>query len=105
MQGPIMDEQTRAAFERLLTIAHSDTGQARRVADFILAWWNPYSLGRFDITDVFTLDRAIASDIATVFSYMASLSNAEHPVEYRAEIEELIAFWRPDVWAQSRETA
>ena len=55
-----MDEQTRAAFERLLTIAHSDTGQARRVADFILAWWNPYSLGRFDITDVFTLDRAIA---------------------------------------------
>ena len=100
-----MDQRTRVAFERLLTIAHSDTGQARRVADFILAWWNPYSLGRFDITDVFTLDRAIAQDMATVFSYMANLSNAEHPVEYRAEIEKLIAFWRPDVWEQSKATA
>lgn len=100
-----MDQQTRMAFERLLDIARSDTGQARRVADFILAWWNPYSLGRFDITDVFAVDRSIAQDMATVFAYMASLNNAEHPVEYRAEIERLIAFWRPDVWAQSKATA
>ncbi|WP_432612744.1 DUF7673 family protein [Mesorhizobium mediterraneum] len=47
-----MDETTRAAFERLLPQARSDTGQSRRVADFILAWWNADELGGFDIADV-----------------------------------------------------
>ena len=32
-----------AALERLIAIAHSDTGQSRRVADFLLAWWNAAS--------------------------------------------------------------
>jgi hypothetical protein len=32
-----MDEPTHEAFERLLRIARSDTGQSRRVADFILS--------------------------------------------------------------------
>lgn len=98
----MMDETTRAAFERLLEIARHDTGQGRRVADFILAWWNPKSLGLFDITDLFTLDRAIANDIATVFAYLAWLSSPEYPDEYRSEIEKLIEFWRPNIWEQSR---
>jgi hypothetical protein len=28
-----------AALNRLVTIAQSDTGQARRVTNFLLAWW------------------------------------------------------------------
>lgn len=32
-----MDDATRAAFERLLEVATSDTGQSRRVANFIFA--------------------------------------------------------------------
>ncbi len=67
-----MDETTRAAFERLLSIARSDTGQSRRVADFILAWWNAVDLGGFDIADLFAVDEAIARDMATVFAYVAS---------------------------------
>jgi hypothetical protein len=43
-----MAEQTKtripmeqaAALERLIDIAHRDTGQSRRVADFLLPWWN-----------------------------------------------------------------
>lgn len=35
-----MTGHERAAFERLLKIARSATGQSRRVAPFILAWWN-----------------------------------------------------------------
>ena len=29
-----------AALERLIGVAQSDTGQSRRAADFLLAWWN-----------------------------------------------------------------
>lgn len=66
-----MDDWTRAAFERLLKLAQSDTGQSRRVANFLLAWWNAESLGRFDITDLFGVDSTIAADMAAVFTSLA----------------------------------
>jgi hypothetical protein len=100
-----MDEPTRAAFERLLAIARSDTGQSRRVASFILAWWNADSLGGFDLADLFAVDRAIAQDMATVVTGLAEFSVAFYPEAYRADIEELIRLWRPEVWARSVETA
>ncbi|MEI9425660.1 hypothetical protein O7A70_31475 [Mesorhizobium sp. Cs1299R1N1] len=96
-----MDETVRAAFERLLVVARSDTGQARRVASFILAWWNADSLGGFDIADLFTVDRVIARDMATVFSWLATLSEAEYPSGHRAEVEAIIELWRPEVWERS----
>ncbi|WP_239801885.1 hypothetical protein [Aquamicrobium sp. NLF2-7] len=100
-----MDLETRFAFERLLDLARSDTGQARRAADFVLAWWNEASLGRFDMTDLFAVDPDIAEAMATVFSWLSRQSNAVYPTEYRTEMEALIQEWRPDVWAQSREQA
>jgi hypothetical protein len=33
-------ESARAALTRLIPIAMSDTGQSKRVADFLMAWWN-----------------------------------------------------------------
>ncbi len=78
-----MDEPTLEAFERLLRIARSDTGQSRRVADFILAWWNADSLGGFDLADVFAVDKAIARDMTSVFAWLASRTEAEYPVDYR----------------------
>ena len=99
-----MDETTRAAFERLLDIARSDTGQSRRVADFILAWWNAADLGGFDIADLFAVDMAIGQDMARVFSWIAGRTTAEYPEAYKSEIEDIIRRWRPDVWARSQET-
>lgn len=97
-----MDDWTRAAFERLLTLAKSDTGQARRAANFLLAWWNADSLGAFDLADLFGVDSTIAADMATVFTWLAAHNNATYPTEYRTEIEKLIAAWRPDIWAKAR---
>jgi hypothetical protein len=51
-----MDEITRTALDRLLTLADSDTGQSRRAANFILAWWNAETLGGFDLADLFAVD-------------------------------------------------
>jgi len=96
-----MPTGTRAAFERLLAVARTDTGQARRVANFLLAWWNAESLGGFDLTELFAVDEAIALDMAAVFSWLATQESAVYPTEYRSELEVLIREWRPEVWEQS----
>ena len=50
-----MSTEQRESLERLIGIAQSDTGQARRVADFLLAWWNAGSCGGFDLTNLWVL--------------------------------------------------
>ncbi|MES4992577.1 DUF7673 family protein [Phyllobacterium sp. 22229] len=100
-----MDEKTQGAIERLLEVARSDTGQARRVANFILAWWNADSLGGFAIADLFAVDARIAADMATVFTWLSRQNNAVYPEEYRPAIDAVIAEWRPDIWAKAQEPA
>lgn len=100
-----MDQPTRAAFERLLDIARSDTGQSRKVAAFVLAWWNADSHGGFDIADLFAVDRTVAADMARVFSWLSGRADAEYPTDYRPEIEDVIRKWRPEAWARAAETA
>jgi hypothetical protein len=38
-------ETESAALRRLIEHAKRGTGQSRRVADFLLAWWNPAQCG------------------------------------------------------------
>ncbi|WP_370360603.1 DUF7673 family protein [Shinella sumterensis] len=97
-----MTDHERASFERLLKIARSDTGQSRRVAAFILAWWNAGALGGFDLADLFGVDQAIAADMGTVFVCLGRQSEAFYPNEYRTEIEAIIEAWRPEIWASSQ---
>ena len=42
-----MKFEEEAALNRLIAIAHNDTGQSRRVAGFLLAWWNADECGGF----------------------------------------------------------
>lgn len=98
----MMSDHEWTAFERLLTIAQSDTGQSRRVANFILAWWNAQSLGGFDLTDLFAVDDAIAADISTVVVCLSRNAVAFYPEEYRPQIDAIIEEWRPEIWAKSQ---
>lgn len=100
-----MDEKTRAAVERLIDVAGSDTGQARRAADFLLAWWNAVDLGAFNLVEAANVDPAIAEDMITVFAFIARHPGAVYPDAYQADIKSIIRQWRPDVWARSLETA
>lgn len=59
------------AVRRLLDIAQSDTDQARRCANFLLAWWNAGSSGGFDLTDLWSVDAAITGDMVAVFGLVA----------------------------------
>jgi hypothetical protein len=97
-----MNAFERQAFERLLEIAESDTGQSRIVANFVLAWWNASSLGGFDPADLSMVDAAIAADIATIIVSIARNGETFYPTEYRSKIEKLIELWRPEIWAASQ---
>lgn len=92
----IQSAEAKEALDRLVEIARSDTGQARKVADFLLSWWNADEQGGFDIADLFSLDRAIANDIAVVFAYLGQQSSAVYADAFghRESIADLIHLWR-----------
>jgi hypothetical protein len=84
-----------AALDRLVKHAQGDTGQSRRVANFLLAWWNASRDGGFDFTDLWNVDDAIADDMITVMRLIASARNYPDAYGYRAEFERLVEEWRP----------
>ncbi|MCK9549500.1 hypothetical protein [Aquamicrobium sp.] len=100
---PMIHPEVREAVDRLFDLARSDTGQARRVADFLFAWWNAASLGGFDIADLFSLDRAVAADMATVFAFLGKHPDAIYADAFGREddMKALIALWRPHIIAEN----
>ncbi|MFC3693087.1 DUF7673 family protein [Chenggangzhangella methanolivorans] len=83
------------ALARLLDVAITDTGQGRRCANFVLAWWNAGQNGGFDLSDLWNVDDRLTSDMTTVFAYVARTPGGTYPVDYRDEIERVIALHRP----------
>lgn len=95
------DITATAALRRLLNLARGDTGQCCRVANFLLAWWNATDCGGWDLTELWTVDRAVADDMLLVAAFIAA--NQEYPNSYGlgAEFEALVTRWRPHLLTQS----
>lgn len=91
---PRVSSQEHAALMRLLKIAQTDTGQARRVSDFLLAWWNPVENGRFDFIDLWSVDRQIEQDILLLLSTAVRLQEYPDTLGYSEEFEHLVVDWR-----------
>ncbi|KXV21952.1 hypothetical protein AD933_00710 [Acetobacter malorum] len=89
-------DNERAALARLIKIAKGDTGQSRRVADFLLAWWNAGSCGSFDLTSLWALDRAIVEDMTVVFGLIGQAGNYPDQLDpaLGQEFAAIIAQWR-----------
>lgn len=87
------------ALRRLIRIAKGDSGQCRRCADFLLAWWNAGQCGGFDMTILWGVDRAIADDMVTVFGMIARVG--EYPPRLdpalEADFAEIVRMWRPEL--------
>lgn len=86
------------ALTRLVKIAQGDTGQSRRVAEFLLAWWNAGACGGFDLTNLWSVDLDIAQDMQAVFGLIAN--NHRYPDAISPTLhDEFIAIvkqWRPE---------
>jgi hypothetical protein len=92
-----MDTETTAAIERLLKIAGSDTGQSRRVADFLLAWWNAETCGGFDLTDAWGCDDVIVQDMVRIFAYAVSHRHYPDTLGFGPRFEQIVRQWRPEL--------
>ena len=77
-----MKLEEEAALNRLITIAHNDTGQSRRVAGFLLAWWNADECGGFNLTDLWGVDTSITEDMVTVFGCIARVKSYPDALGY-----------------------
>ena len=86
-----------AALKRLLDVGARDTGQSRRVADFLLAWWNAGSCGGFDITTAWGLDDELVKDLVTVFGLAARCNAYPDTLGYGEDFERVVNAWRPDL--------
>ena len=86
----------RNALDRLIESARSDTGQARRVANFLLAWWNGEDCGHFPIADLFGVDATIATHMTTIIGFLGQHEGAIYPDAFgrKAEMIELVRRWR-----------
>lgn len=91
--------QEQAALERLIKIAQGDSGQSRRVADFLLAWWNAGDCGSFDLTNLWAVDEAIAKDMTTVFALIARVHSYPDTLGYEAPFRRIVEEWRPELVA------
>src|SRR3546814_18153834 len=91
-----MSDLVIQALDRLFDLAASDTGQARRAANFLLAWWNAQDNGGFDLADLFGVDHAVAADMAVVFIYLGGHHGAIYPDQlgYEDKIIALVHQWR-----------
>ena len=91
-------EDHHAAIRRLLSIALRDTGQSRRVADFLLAWYNAEENGGWNPADLWAVDQQIADDMMLVLGLIHKGDRGKYPNDwgYRDEIQQVWKLWRKD---------
>jgi hypothetical protein len=89
-------QQAWEALERLLRVARQGTGQARRVADFLLAWHNAEENGGWDPVDLWSVDDAIADDMLTVTRLIRDSHRYPGDLGFHDEMEAVWRLWRAD---------
>ena len=92
----MVDNETAAleALGRLCQIAKRDTGQSRRVANFLLAWHNADDNGGWDPTELWGVDRAIAEDILAVLKLANDSLRYPGDLGFEPEIKAIWRLWR-----------
>ena len=90
-----MKFEEEAALNRLVAIARNDTGQSRRVAGFLLAWWNADDCGGFNLADLWSVDTSITEDMVTVFGCIARARSYPDALGYGEQFKSIVNGWRP----------
>lgn len=91
----VINSSIQTALEQLLALAERDTVQSRKVANFLLAWWNASENGGFDLADLYGLNGQSASACAAVFTWVAQCGATPESLGYNARFKALALKWRP----------
>src|SRR6058998_1108157 len=92
--NPIDEREADEAIRRLLEVAFRDSGQSRRVADFLLAWHNAAANGGWDPVDMWDVDADIADDMLLVLRLIRESRRYPGDIGFRKEIETVWELWR-----------
>jgi hypothetical protein len=84
--------------DRLFDIAKGGTAQSRRVADFLLTWWDAGRNGGFDLTAMWSLDEDVCKDLITAFGFIGRNPCYPQELGYTGALREVVEEWRPE-WA------
>ncbi|TQJ94710.1 ParB/RepB/Spo0J family partition protein [Achromobacter sp. SLBN-14] len=97
--NPTLRKKGTDALARLIKLAMRDTGQSRRVASFLLAWWNATSCGGFDLADFWSVDAEIADDMLLVIGLIRQTRAYPDTLgtEIHGQFKAMVALWRPDL--------
>lgn len=90
-----MNTNEEDALKRLLQIAMHDTGQSRKVANFLLSWWNSDTCGAFDPTHLWAMDYQIVCDVLLIIQVISTHHSYPDSLGFRSEFEHLVKQWRP----------
>ncbi len=82
------------ALGRLCAIARRDTGQSRRVANFLLAWHNAQENGGWDPTDLWNVDTAVAEDLLIVLKLASESRRYPGDLGFEPEMQAIWQLWR-----------
>lgn len=87
------------AIDRLFTKAMRDTGQAQKVAQFLLSWGNEPVHGGFDFAYIRSLDTEISDDMRTLMEYLFA-SGFKYPIDigFEDRFVALVRLYRPDLF-------
>ena len=90
-------DEVGGAISRLIVIAGSDTGQASRAADFLLAWWDGATWGHFPVLHLCNCDPSISEDMLIVMAYLAQQPTVYPDAwGYRDAMAAMVEQWRPE---------
>lgn len=98
-----MESHERLALERLIQIAKRDTGQGRRVANFLLSWWNVSACGGWAVTEIWHLSSDIVDDIFVVLAFMSEGFCYPDSLGYHDDFQEILKQWRLQIFNESTE--
>jgi hypothetical protein len=91
-----MTPAEKRALENLLQHAQRDTGQSRRIADFLLAWWNAGQCGSYDLTTAWGLDD-LMEDVCVVFRLASRAHSYPDTLGDGPQFEAVVRAWRPEL--------
>ncbi len=97
--NPALRKKGTEALAHLINIAMSDAGQSRRVANFLLSWWNATSCGGFDLAEFWSIDAEIADDMLLVIGLIRQTRAYPDTLgtEIHGQFKKLVALWRPNL--------
>lgn len=83
------------ALERLIAYAQPGTGGGKRVAAFLLAWWNADRCGGYNLVDAWYCDDDVVEDIIVIFNYIVRNPRLyPDQLGYGDDFEKLVLKWR-----------